>query len=130
MNSDTQSITINVAPAKLFDFLTNPENLARWASSLCQSVRKDGDQWLLQSKLGDLKLRIVSDKTFGVIDYHISPPLPMKFIAYSRIIPNGQASEFTFTQFQLPLLPASFFEKQKDSLKKELSTLKDIMEKE
>jgi hypothetical protein len=128
MNSDTQSITINVPPAKLFDFLTNPENMARWASSLCQSVTKDGDQWLLESKMGQLKLRIVSNKDCLTIDYHITPPLPIKFVAYTRIIPNGQASEFLFTQFQLPLLPASFFEKQKESLKKELATLKDIME--
>ena len=130
MNSDTQSITINASPAKLFDFLTNPENMARWASGLCQSVTKDGDQWLLESKMGQLKLRIVSNKDCGTIDYHITPPLPIKIIAYTRIIPNGQGCEFLFTQFQLPLLPASFFEKQKDSLKKELTTLKDIMEKE
>ena len=130
MNCDTQSIMINVAPAKLFDFLANPENLSRWAGSLCQSVRKEGDQWMIESKMGELKLRLVSNKEFGVIDYHIIPPLPMKFVAYSRIVPNGQGSEFIFTQFQLPLLPGSFFEKQKESLKKELVTLKDIMEKE
>lgn len=130
MNSDTQSILINTSPEKLFDFLTNPENMARWASSLCQSVSKEGDQWLLQSKMGQLKLNIVSHPELGVIDYHISPPLPMKITAYTRIIPNGQGCEFLFTQFQIPFLPATIFEKQKASLKKELVTLKEIAENE
>lgn len=130
MNSDTQSITINAAPGKLFEFLTNPENMSRWASSLCQGVRKEGDQWLLDSKMGQLKLNIVSNKDLGVIDYHITPPLPIKITAYCRIIPNGQGSEFLFTQFQIPFLPATIFEKQKFSLQKELVTLKEIVEKE
>ncbi len=57
-------------------------------------------------------------------------PVPdVEGVAYSRVLPNGEGSEYLFTQFQAPGMPDEVFQGQIESLKGELVLLKDLMEK-
>ncbi|MHC4636284.1 MAG: SRPBCC family protein [Planctomycetota bacterium] len=126
MKADTQMITINVEAEKLFEFVSNPENLAKWEVDICNGIRKIGEDWLVETAIGDLKLKVVSDANTGVVDYHLTPPLPIRVSLFTRVLKNGLASEFIVTHFQLPLIPN--FEKQKDKVRIGLEKLKEIME--
>ena len=128
MKSDTQAITINVDQKKLFEFIADPVNLPKWATSLCKSVRADGDVWIMETEMGEVTLNLVTDAKLGVVDFHISPPLPIKIIVNSRILPNGNTSEYIFTQFQIPFMPDSTFEKQKQKVAEQLGLLKTYLE--
>jgi len=128
MQVDTQAVTINVAPKKLFEFLSNPENLAKWAKGLCKGVYREGNGWAIETDIGRVGLKCLSNAELGVIDYHISPPLPLKIVAYSRVVPNKKGSVFVFTHFQLPLVPEKVFEQQKKRVGEGLAALKVLME--
>lgn len=128
MKSDTQAITIEVDRNELFDFISNPENLAKWATGFCKGIHQDDEQWIVETSMGDVKLRCVSDKELGVVDYYLIPPLPIKVVVHSRILPNGKGSEFIFTQFQIPFMPDGAFERQKEKAAEQLSALKEMME--
>lgn len=128
MQSDTQSITIAVEPKVLFEFLADPMNLPRWAGGLCSSVSAEGSEWIAITELGPVGLRCVKNAELGVIDYHISPPLPIKIAVYSRVIANGTGAEYVFTQFRPAFLPVKIFAKQVESLKEGLQVLKRDME--
>ena len=116
MRSDTQTITINVSKEKLFGFLSDPLNLPKWAVGLCKSVHEDADGWIVETKLGEVGLNVVANSDLGIIDYHLSPALPIKIFVYSRVFPNGEWSEYIFTQFQFPLVTDGIFEEQKELL--------------
>jgi len=48
--------------------------------------------------------------------------------AYSRVIPNGNGSEYVFTFFQAPDISDDDFARQGQALKKELGVLKGLLE--
>jgi hypothetical protein len=93
---------------------------------ICNGIRKIGEDWVVETAIGDLKLKVVSDANTGVVDYHLTPPLPIRVSLFTRVLKNGAASEFIVTHFQLPLIPN--FEKQKDKVRIGLEKLKEIME--
>ncbi len=128
MKSDTQTININTDKDKLFDFISDPENMAKWAPALCSDVKKDGDSWQLTTKMGEVKLDYVSDKELGVVDFSLSPPLPMTINIYTRILPNNGSVDFILTHFQIPFTPESAFEKQKGKIHEGMAALKELVE--
>jgi hypothetical protein len=126
VNCATQQITIEVERDELFGFLINPANMAKWATGICSGVRQVGDEWLVETMMGDVKLKLVIDKELGVIDYHLLPPVPIQIALYCRVLKNGSGSEFIVSYFQIPLLPN--FEKQKQMITKAINKLKEIVE--
>jgi hypothetical protein len=47
--SKTLSISIDCHPAKVYEFVSNPENLPKWATAFCKSVRKSGNDWIMET---------------------------------------------------------------------------------
>ena len=128
MRADTQSITINAEVGKVFEFVRKPENLAKWAGGYCKSIEKEDDEWLVETMMGEVKLRCECNEEFGVVDYYLTPALPMRIAVHSRVVANGQGAEFIFTQFQLPFLPAGIFEDQIETAKEGLLAMKQLLE--
>lgn len=127
MKSNTEHVTINVDPRHLFAFLADPSNLPRWAAGFCRSIRQDGDRWFVQTPQGEVAIRYVTDPGLGIIDFHMAPGPDIEAASFSRVLPNGDGSEYVFTQFQTPGMPDSVFEAQVRALKEELVVLKALM---
>jgi hypothetical protein len=127
MKSNTEHVTINVDHHHLFAFLADPGNLPKWAVGFCRVIRRDGDRWVAQTSQGEVTVRYVTHPDLGVIDYHISPRQGIEVAAFSRVLPNGDGSEFVFTQFQAPGMPDEVFEAQVRALKEELVVLRALM---
>jgi hypothetical protein len=128
MRADTQTITIDASPAAVFRFVANPENLPQWARAFCQAIRPDGDAWLVSSPQGAVRVRYRTDAALGVIDFHLSPAPGIEALAASRVVPNGDGSEYVFTQFQMPGMPDDVFTRQVHALREELAVLKALLE--
>ena len=129
MNSDTQTITINVPNDVLFAFLSDPLHMPQWAGAFCSSVERSGDSWLAQTPLGKVKLACNSNQQSGIIDYEFKPALPIKIMLHSRVIADGSSSQLVLTHYQIPFTPEDFFEKQKKKVSEQLVSLKSFMEK-
>ena len=72
MRADTQAISIQASPDVVVDFLGDPRNLPRWAVGFAKSVRQDGARWIVSTARGEVPIRIVSDRRFGVVDFHMN----------------------------------------------------------
>lgn len=58
------SIFINRKPADVYEFASNPENLPLWAAGLAQSeVRREKDEWGIDSPFGKIWVKFAEDKT-------------------------------------------------------------------
>jgi len=128
MNSDTQAITIGVGAASVFEFVSNPENLPKWAGGYFKGVYRDQDGWALETDLGRMALDVQADARTGLVDFHIQPPIPIKITASCKVTAAGSSSHLTFTHYQIPFLPPKYFERQKQEIAKSLSVLKQLME--
>ncbi len=125
--SSTRGVTIESSPAEVFDFLADPENLPKWAVGFCRSIRREGERWLVLTSQGEVPIRIVADREWGVIDFHFAPAPGVEAAAYSRIVPNGDGAEYVFTQFQTDGMPDHVFEGQVRALAEELLVLRGLL---
>ena len=130
MRSDTQAISIEAAPSKVLQLVSNPENLPRWAVGFARSIRREGGRWLVSTGGGEIPLRVLFDARSGTVDFWMVPAPGVEALAASRVIPRGAAAEYTFTQFQLPGMPDDAFEKSVKALQHELQVLKALAEVE
>lgn len=127
MRSNTQQVTIDVDHRHVFAFLADPGNLPKWAVGFCRAIRRDEDRWIAQTSQGDVAIRYVTDPDLGIIDFHIFLGPETEVTAFSRVLPNGDGSEYVFTQFQPSGMPDAVFEAQVRALTEELVVLRALM---
>jgi hypothetical protein len=128
MKADTKTISIHATPDEVVDFLSDPMNLPRWAVGFAESVRLDGDRWIVTTGNGEMGVRIVTERRAGVVDFFISPAPGVEGLAASRVVPAGDGIEYVFTQFQAPDMPNEVFAKNVQALAHELTVLKALLE--
>jgi hypothetical protein len=66
------SVSIELEPEAVYAFISNPENLPQWASSLGQGVKRAGEHWEVKTQQGTVGLRFTPYNKYGVLD-HIYP---------------------------------------------------------
>lgn len=130
MRADTKTVTIHATPSQVVDFLADPRNLPRWAVGFAKAVRHEGDRWIVSFGTGEMDLRVVADRTLGVVDFHMSPAPGVEALAASRVVPAGAGAEYVFTQFQSPGMPDEMFAKNVQAVVHELTVLKALLEVE
>jgi hypothetical protein len=123
MHADTQTITLPVSFEEAFSFLAQPENLPRWAVGFARGIRREGDDWIVQTAQGEMPVRVVADALRGTIDFHMRVAPGIEAVAYSRVVPNDAGTEYIFTQFQLPGMADEVFAGQRAALAEELAIL-------
>jgi hypothetical protein len=128
MRSETRCISIEALPGEVFRLLADPANLPRWAVGFAKSVRTEGDQWLVRTGAGEVRLRVEADEKTGVVDYWISAAPGTEALAASRVIARGSGTEYVFTQFQAPGMADEAFAQSVRALQHELTVLKAIAE--
>lgn len=128
MRSNTQTTTIDSVPDQVIDFVADPQKLPSWAIGFALSVREEGGRWIVTSPQGEVTIRIEVDRDLGTVDYLMSPAPGVEVVANSRVLPNGDGSEYVFTQFQPPGMPDELFDHQVDTLGRELGILRKALE--
>ena len=128
MRSDTQSITINARPGDVLAFVRSGENLPRWAIGFAKAVRPGQGGWIVTTGQGDVPTTITVNEVSGTVDFHMKPTAGVEATAYARVVPNGDGSEFLFTQMQQPGVPDQVFEQSVATVGHELVALKALVE--
>jgi hypothetical protein len=121
--SNTRAVTIPASVEEVFAFLGDPGNLPRWAVGFARGIRRDGDEWIVQTAAGEFPIRYRIDAERGTIDIHTTVAPGVVSSAYSRVLENGSGAEFVFTHFQEPGMPDDVFEGQRAALEEELALL-------
>ncbi len=128
MRSDTTTITIETDPKDVVAFVSDPRNLPRWAIGFAKGVRQDGGRWVVSTGQGDVSVAIDVDEQSGTVDFRMEVAPGVEAVAYSRAVPNGDGTEYVFTQFQQPGVPDELFGQLVAAIRHELVTLKALLE--
>jgi hypothetical protein len=113
----------------VYGFVSNPENLPKWAAGLCRSVRKSNGGWIVETPNGSMRFRFAGSKEFGVLDHAVSPAPGPEILVPMRVVANGSGSEVLFTLFQLPEMSEEQFAEDVRLVERDLRTLKEVLER-
>ena len=127
--SRTLSVSIRRHPNKVYEFVSNPENLPKWAKGLGESVRKQGGDWIVETPKGPMKIRFTEKNNLGVLDHYVTIASGAEVHVPMRVLPNGAGSEVLFTLFRLPDMSDEKYAEDMKLVEHDLQTLKDLMEK-
>lgn len=127
--SRTLSVTIACPARKVYEFVSNPENLPRWAAGLCKSVRKSDSGWIAETPQGPMQIRFAEKNDFGVLDHYVTTASGVEIYVPMRVVPNGSGSEVIFTLFKTPEMSDKQFGEDAGMAERDLKTLKSVLEK-
>ncbi|ABS28108.1 SRPBCC family protein [Anaeromyxobacter sp. Fw109-5] len=123
------SVSIARAPAEVYAFASNPENLPRWATGLAGTIANVGGAWIADSPAGRVTVRFVERNTLGVLDHEIVLASGATIHTPMRVVPNGSGSEVTLTLFRLEGVSDERFSEDARWVEKDLNALKRLLER-
>ncbi|HEX5369086.1 MAG TPA: SRPBCC family protein [Dehalococcoidia bacterium] len=123
------SISIDRSANEVYEFAVNPENLPKWASGLSGGIEQVDGQWVSESPMGRVVVRFAERNPFGVLDHDVTLPNGETVTNPVRVIPNGSGSQITFTLFQLEGMSEAAFEADSGTVRADLQTLKQLLER-
>jgi hypothetical protein len=126
--SRTLSVSIGCHPSKVYEFVSNPVNLPKWAKGLGKSVRKIDADWIVDTPQGPVKVRFAVKNNLGVLDHYVTTAQGVEVYVPLRVIANGSGSEVLFTLFRLPEMSDEQYAEDLKLVEQDLRTLKIILE--
>jgi polyketide cyclase/dehydrase/lipid transport protein len=119
--SETRQISIPAPPGKVLDVVGDAQALPRWAPNFATTVRAEDGHWVVNDEL-HVDLRV--DRELGTVDI-LRPKLPPTG-AYSRVVPNGEGSEYLFTLFFPDGAEEAAITKQMATVEEELRAVREL----
>lgn len=129
MKSRTVSISIAASPRLVYEFVADPANLPQWAPGFVKSIANVDEEWVAQTTLGELTFHFAPLNTLGVLDHGVTLASGEIFMNPMRVVANGDGSEVLFTVFQQEGATAAEFEKDVETVRADLNTLKAVIER-
>jgi hypothetical protein len=122
------SVQINRNPRDVYNFTAVPENWPRWASGLGKSLTKENGEWIAETPQGPVKVRFTERNAFGILDHYVMPKPGVEIYIPMRVIANGNGSELIFTLFRLSDMSEEQFAADANSVMRDLTALKILLE--
>ena len=109
MRSHHVSRVIPEPVSAVYDYASDVANLPSWAAGLAQSdVVQDGDELLVESPMGQVRVRFVEKNVFGVLDHDVTLPSGAVVTNPLRVMAHPDGSEVIFTVRQIELTDEEF----------------------
>lgn len=123
------SVSIERPLDDVIAFLSNLENLPKWASGLGDrfDVQPDGALRITMPE-GDMTLTFVGPMAYGIFDHHVTTTDGKVFVNPMRAMTNGTGTEVVFTVYRQPDATDAHFTRDCDWVAKDLTTLKTLLE--
>lgn len=128
MKSNTISISIKRDHKTVYEFISNLENLPRWASSTFPSIKEINGEWLIDTPQGQNKVRLSERNDFGILDHYVKLPSGVEVYIPMRVVKNNDGSEVMVTVFQTKEMTNKVYEEDLQTVKKDLNHLKTVIE--
>jgi hypothetical protein len=124
VKSHTVTTVLPAPPNRVFAYLSDIENLPRWATEFARELKVVDGRHKVVNGLGEFFFEIHADAETGVIDMLAGPDEEQLALFPTRVVPLGEdRSAFTFTMFQWPGQPDELFESQYASLQREFGNI-------
>ena len=113
----------------VYEFVSNPRNLPRWAAGLAGSeVQREVTQWSMNSPMGRVLVSFVPENEYGVLDHTVTLSTGESVLNPLRVLPlDDQRCEVVFTLRQGTMSDAEF-EDDAAAVAEDLVTLKGLLE--
>jgi hypothetical protein len=128
MKSKTMSTSIKSDPKTVYDFVSNLENLPKWASSTFPSIKEVNGEWVVDTPNGRNKVIITEKNNFGILDHHVKLTSSVEVYVPMRVVKNGDGSEVMLTVFQAPEMTDEGYAKDIQTVERDLNHLKTLIE--
>ena len=128
LDSQTISVSIKRNPKDVYEFVSNPINLPKWASGLGTSIENINGEWIVRVSERPVKFRFAKRNDFGVLDHYVSPMPGVEVYNPMRVVPNGTGSAVIFTLFHQPDMSEAKFQEDADWVQRDLNALKKLLE--
>lgn len=128
---DVQFIGIEAPASRVFEFVSQPSNLPRWASAFRKA---DGRSALLATPQGEAEIELASNarQEVGTIDWTMRFHDGAVGHAFSRVTPDGETRSVYSFVLMAPPVPLEALEgaldAQRKTLTEELLRLKVVVE--
>lgn len=123
---------IHVAIARPFStvatFLSDPLNLNHWASGLGHSLRRENGAWLADGPEGPVRIRFNPPNDSGIADHWAEVAPGVELYIPLRAIANNEGCEVQLTLFRPPGMSDGKFAEDAAWVKRDLETLKTLLE--
>jgi hypothetical protein len=127
-NSKTLNISIKSDPKTVYEFISNLENLPKWAPSTFPSIKEVNGEWLVDTPHGKNKVMLTEKNNFGILDHSVNLVSGVKVYVPMRVLKNGTGSEVLLTIFQTPEMTDEAFIQDIKMVERDLNHLKTIIE--
>ena len=125
MRSHTVTTVLDASKDKVFAYLSDIENLPRWATEFARELRLEDGGAKIVNGLGEFHFAIEADEDSGVIDMYAGPTKDEMAVFPTRVVEMaGGSSAYTFTMFQAPGMSDELFESQYQSLLREFENIR------
>jgi hypothetical protein len=128
MNSRTMNISIGSEPQVVYDFVSNLENLPRWAPKTFPFIKGMNGKWVVETQQGKIEVVLAERNNFGILDHLVKLPSGVEIYIPMRVVKNAVGSEVMLTVFQTPEMTDEVFAKDVETVEKDLKHLKAIIE--
>ena len=109
MRSRHVSRVIRADRDRVYDVVADVDNLPAWAQGLASAeVTRDGDDLVVESPMGQVRVRFVSRNELGVADHDVVLPSGTTVTNPLRVLAHPDGSEVVFTVRQVELTDEEF----------------------
>ena len=63
-------VQISREPAVVYAYVADLNNLPRWATTFCRSIRREDEKWVMETSLGMMAIRLAPENDLGVLDHY------------------------------------------------------------
>jgi hypothetical protein len=125
MQTRTVTAVLDAPKDRIFRYLSQVENLPRWATEFARELRYEDGKAKVVNGLGEFFFSIDADPRTGVIDMYTGPTEDELSLFPTRVVelPEGR-SAYSFTMFQTPEMPDELFDSQYQALLREFDNIR------
>jgi len=122
------STVIGAVADDVHRFMSEPDNLPKWAAGLASSeIIRRGDELIAESPMGTVTVRFVPRNPFGVVDHDVILPNGDTVHNPLRVLPHPEGAEVVFTLRQLAMSDDEF-DRDARMVEEDLARLKALLE--
>ena len=128
MRSRTVTAVFPAPKERVFEYMSDIENLPRWATEFARELKVVDGRHVVVNGLGEFVFEIRADERTGIVDMFAGPTPDAMAVFPTRVVglPDG-SSAYSFTMFQGPDMPDELFEAQHASLRREFVNIERLL---
>ncbi|MDQ1744547.1 MAG: hypothetical protein QOE23_2886 [Pseudonocardiales bacterium] len=121
-------IGIDRPAAEVYDYVSQPANLAQWAAGLAGSIELVEGRWVAESPLGQVVVEMTEPNRYGVADHRVILASGETFFNPMRVIADGEGCELVFTLRRQPGVSDAEFDRDAAAVTADLARVKQLLE--